>query len=54
MEHEPRFRPLEHFSDDELDSITLDLQAQRRDIDETYGEVLSERARRYTERLRHE
>jgi hypothetical protein len=52
MEREPRFRPLEHFTDDELDSITFDLQAQRRDIDETYDEEMNERTYRYAERLR--
>ena len=52
QEHEPRFRPLEYFSDDELDSITFDLQAQRRDIDDTYDEVMRERTYRYAERLR--
>jgi hypothetical protein len=52
IERQPQFRPLEHFNDDELDSITFDLQAQRRDIDDTYDEVMRERTRRYAERLR--
>jgi hypothetical protein len=52
IERQPQYRPLEHFSDEELDSITFDLQAQRRDIDDTYDEVMRERTFRYAERLR--
>jgi hypothetical protein len=51
MEYEPKRRPLEGLSDEQLDALTHDLQLQQRELTRLYSTIQDERLKRYTEKL---